>query len=241
MIKPKKPLNEEERLAALREYHILDTPEEAEYDDIATISAQICGTPISLVSLVDADRQWFKARHGIEARETPREVAFCAHAILGSDPLIVPDALEDERFAENPLVTTEPKVRFYAGVPLVTPGGHALGTLCAVDRRPRTLEPEALRALKALARQVVTLLEHRRVSARLADSLERIQLISGLVPICGHCKSIRKDDDYWSTVETFLREHAGADLTHGICPACVKKHFPDIASQVLGSGEPIGQ
>jgi GAF domain-containing protein len=234
MIKARTPLNEQERLDALHEYKILDTPEESEFDDIATISAYICSTPIALVSLVDARRQWFKARVGVDAKETPRDIAFCAHAILGSDPLIVPDALEDERFADNPLVTLDPRVRFYAGVPLITPAGHALGTLCAIDRQPRTLEPQALHALQALARQVVLLLEHRRVSAQLADSLERIQLVSGLVPICSHCKSIRKDDDYWSSVETFLRDHAGADLTHGICPQCIQKHFPDIVQGMDG-------
>ena len=177
--------NEEERLAALREYEILDTADEAGFDDIAKIAAHICGAPIALVSLVDEDRQCCKARVGIDPVETPRHVAFCAHAILGPETLVVADATADERFADNPLVTEDPRIRFYAGAPLVTPLGHALGTLCAIDRRPRSLEPGAQLALEALARQIVVLLEHRRVSARLARSLERIKLLSGTASMCG--------------------------------------------------------
>ena len=214
---------------------MLDTPEEDEFDDIARLAAHICGTPIALVSLVDAKRQWFKARVGVEARETPRDMAFCAHAILGSDTLVVGDAAKDERFAENPLVTGDPLIRFYAGAPLITPMGHALGTLCAIDRRPREMEPSALDALAALARQVVVILEHRRVSAQLADSLKRIKLLSGLVPICSHCKSVRKDDEFWTSVEKFLAEHSGAEFTHGICPDCIAEHYPEFAHKITGS------
>ncbi|MBD2036504.1 PAS domain S-box protein [Leptolyngbya sp. FACHB-321] len=163
------PTNELARLAALHQCHILNTPAESAFDDITRLAAHICGVPIAMVSLVDADRQWFKSKVGIEVNETPREIAFCAHAILQREILIVPDAATDERFTANLLVTAEPHVRFYAGVPLITLEGHALGTLCVIDRVPRTLSPEQIEGLEILARQVVKQLELRRN----LDALER--------------------------------------------------------------------
>ena len=154
--------NEAARLQALREYQILDTDAEAEFDDFTLLAAQICGTPISLISLVDADRQWFKSNVGLEATETPREQAFCAHALHQPNIFLVPDAAEDARFSENPLVTGGPNIRFYAGAPLLTPEGQALGTLCVIDRVPRTLTAAQQAALEALSRQVVARLELRR-------------------------------------------------------------------------------
>jgi PAS domain S-box-containing protein len=156
------PANEEARLEALRELEILDTASEPEFDDLALIASQICGTPISMVTLVDRDRQWFKSHVGTELQQTPRDVAFCAHAILQPDLLVVPDATEDPRFAQNPLVTADPKIRFYAGAPLRTSDGHAVGTLCVVDRRPRKLTNEQEEALRALSHQVEAQLELRR-------------------------------------------------------------------------------
>src|ERR1017187_10234802 len=142
------PTNEAERLAALKEYHILDTGTEQSYDDITTLAAHICEVPIAMISLVDEVRQWFKSRLGVEQQQTPREVAFCAHAILQNEPFIVRDATRDRRLADSALVTGEPHIRFYAGIPLINPEGLALGTLCVVDHQPRRLTTAQQKALQ---------------------------------------------------------------------------------------------
>lgn len=155
------PPNEPERLAALRLFEVLDTGAEAEFDDLALLASTICGTPIALISLIDASRQWFKSRVGLDAQETVREIAFCTHAILGTGIFEVPDALRDERFADNPLVTGSPGIRFYAGAPLTAPNGFQLGTLCVIDRVPRQLDERQRAALAIISRQVMRQLELR--------------------------------------------------------------------------------
>tara|TARA_R110002049_G_scaffold4601_4_gene31920 strand:- start:165973 stop:167226 length:1254 start_codon:yes stop_codon:yes gene_type:complete len=160
------PSNETERLATLHSYEILDTLPEQEYDDIVKIASRICETPIALVSIVDENRQWFKARVGVDVSETDRDAAFCAHAILNQNEVLnIPDATKDARFVDNPLVTGDPHIRFYAGSPLVTPEGIALGTLCVIDSEPHQLTNEQRESLQALGRQVTALLElHRRTN-----------------------------------------------------------------------------
>lgn len=167
--------NERARLAALRAYEILDTLPEASYDDISRVAAEICGTPIALISLVDEHRQWYKSHIGVDVRETPREHAFCAQAILEPGTvMVVEDASRDPRFADNPLVTGAPHIRFYAGAPLVNAEGHALGTLCVIDREPGWLSQRQQESLQALARQVVAQMELRRALARLASNAREL-------------------------------------------------------------------
>jgi len=150
MKEPPLPPREEDRLQALRALLILDTPPEERFDRLTAFAAQEFDMPIVLISLIDAQRQWFKARHGLDLCETSRGVSFCAHAILQDEVMVVPDAALDERFADNPLVTGEPHIRFYAGAPLKMPDGHNLGTLCVIDRSPRSLDAIDLAVLRSL-------------------------------------------------------------------------------------------
>jgi diguanylate cyclase (GGDEF)-like protein len=163
------PANETQRLAALHRYAVLDSGPEQAYDDLTMLASAVCRAPIALISLVDRDRQWFKSAVGLSASETARELAFCAHAILQPDqPFEVPDAQIDPRFAGNPLVTGDPRIRFYAGAPLISPAGLPLGTICVIDRVPRRLSDIERNALQSLARQVVAQLELRQALAGLA-------------------------------------------------------------------------
>ncbi|MGE5450446.1 MAG: ATP-binding protein [Acidobacteriota bacterium] len=170
------PLHPQEslRIKALHELLVLDTLPEPMFDDIAMLASQICDTPIALISLIDSERQWFKAKVGLDALETPREMAFCAHAILAPDQVLVVDnALEDARFASNPLVTDDPHIRFYAGAPIVSDDGMPLGTVCAIGREPKHLSPAQARALQALSRQVSRMLTFRRASLSRIEAVEQ--------------------------------------------------------------------
>ena len=214
------PNNENERLAALRKYHILDTAPEQAFDDITKLAAFICQTPIATVTLVDEHRQWFKSQVGLMASETPRDLAFCAYTILQSEMLIVEDATRDERFRDNPLVLGNPGIRFYAGAPLQTSDGFGLGSVCVIDHKPRHISQEQTDALTRLARMVMLQFEYRAASARLAEALKNVKTLSGLLPICSYCKQVRNDSGYWQQVEVYIQSHSDATFTHGICAKC---------------------
>ncbi len=194
--------SEEQRLVALHRLGILDTPPEPEFDELVKIAAAICGTPIGVVSFLDDHRQWFKATVGLEMQETPREIAFCNHTIQQPGLLQVADAAEDERFANSPLVTGEMGVRFYAGVPVTDPTGQPIGSLCVIDRVPRTLSEEQSNALRLLAAQVVDRLALRAqrqllekalfqaeiANAKLEKSEQRFQIFMDSAPVLGYLK-----------------------------------------------------
>src|SRR5215467_8109215 len=202
-------LNEKTRLQALRRYKILDTDPERAFDDLTVLASHICETPVALISLIDADRQWFKSKVGMDVSETPREVSFCARAIQQSELFVVPDASKDPRFSSNPFVVSDPKIRFYAGAPFTSSDGHPLGTLCVVDLVPRQLTPNQQGALVALSHQVQAQFELRKNLIELRDALDErdraeaerdsniaelrqaldhVQHLSGLLPACSACK-----------------------------------------------------
>jgi anti-sigma regulatory factor (Ser/Thr protein kinase) len=234
------PGDETARLAALARYRILDTAPEQAFDDLTLLASQICGTPIALITLLDADRQWFKSRVGVSLTETSRTIAFCAYAIQEPGLFTIPDALGDTRFRSNPLVAGEPRIRFYAGAPLVTPDGHALGTLCVLDLVPRTLTPEQVDALQALKRQAEAQLELRanvlqltdalaakdraeeertRLIERLEVQLSGVQRLTALVPYCSACQfnvvipaDVRSIGTITDGVTELLRERQWSDV-----------------------------
>lgn len=223
-----RPANEAKRLEALRRYHLLDTPAEANFDDFTLLASFICETPIALISLLDERRQWFKSAVGLAVPETPRDQAFCAHTILQQEVMVVEDATLDERFASNPLVTSAPSIRFYAGAPLVDQDGYALGSLCVIDRQPRVLSVEQRAALQALTRKLMREIEFQQVTSALAAALEEVATVRGLLPICAHCKAVRDDQNYWQSVESYIARHVETDFSHGICDDCLQHHHPAV-------------
>ncbi|MDC0711086.1 GAF domain-containing sensor histidine kinase [Stigmatella sp. ncwal1] len=224
------PRNEEARLEALASHGILDTPPEQGFDDLTRLASQLCGTPVALVSLLDQGRQWFKARVGVDATETPRDFAFCAHAILQDELFVVPDAHLDERFQDNPLVVGEPHVRFYAGTPLKTVSGHNLGTLCVIDHVPRELKPEQAEALRLLGRQVESQLQLRlhaqELTRREAESRSQRDALARMQ---------RHKDELLQLVARDLQAPLGAIQTH----AALMQVRPQIPDDARGAARDI--
>ena len=173
MLKPATPVNEATRIDTLRSLNILDTSPEERFDRLTRLAKRLFGVPIALISLVDADRQWFKSCQGLSASETPRDVSFCGHAILSDEILMVPDALLDERFHDNPLVVGDPKIRFYAGCPLAVPNGSKLGTLCLIDQEPRELDEDDRKLLRDLARMA-----EQEIAAVQLATMDELTLLS---------------------------------------------------------------
>ena len=232
------PSNEAQRLAALHRYQILDTAPEQAFDDFAILAAAICQTPEALLTFLDRDRQWFKTSlTDAFAGETSREVSFCSHTIMHKEVFIVEDALLDARFVDNPLVTSDPSLRFYAGAPLIDREGMALGAICVLDRQPRQISPAQSKALEALARQVILLLEFRETSAELAAALTELKTLRGLLPMCTYCKGVRDDAGFWQSVEEYMSAHYDADVTHGICPDCLKEQYPEVYADLRAKGK----
>ena len=219
---------EQDRLRALAEYRILGTQPENCYDDITKIACLTCKTPVALMSLVDADKQWFKSKVGFDTQETPRDWSFCSHAILSSEPLIIEDATLDKRFMENPLVVKEPKIRFYAGFPLRTPDDQKIGTVCVIDREPGGLCQEQIFVMEALSRQVVILLELRKRSLKLMDALTHMHNVDSIVTTCCYCKQVRDYEGQWQHLEKYLSSISDLRFSHGICDKCMEEHFPDV-------------
>jgi len=201
---------EAQRLEALQRYGVLDTPPEREFDDLAKLASLVCRTPFAAISLIDADRRWFKATVGLSPTELPRAQSLCAETIQQSDVLIVNDTLDDARFRDKPLVTGEPHVRFYAGAPLTTPLGHIVGTICVMDCAPRTLAPEAAAALRVLGQQVMTRLELRR---QISEVHATNQEMKGLLD-----------------VNIAVSRHLERDQLFGAIAACLRNVWRPIAS-----------
>jgi len=214
--------NDSPGMATLREYYVLDTVAERVFDDVTALAAYICDVPIAMISFGDETRQWFKSKVGINEQETPREAVFCAQTILHPEPLIVNDACADARFAGNKLITEEPQIRFFAGFPLVSPAGYSLGALCTVKRAPHQLSERQQTAMKYLSRQVMTLLELRRLSARMAQTLENMMPQSEQRQVCCLCHRVHDQAGEWVTPEVFLREHLQSDVHPVVCPDCFR-------------------
>ena len=222
------PENESARLKALSEYRILGTNPERSYDDITAMASLVCETPIALLSLVDAERQWFKSKVGVEVEQTPRDWSFCAHAIHTPDPLIVHDAFWDERFHDNPLVCSDPKIRFYAGFPLTNHTDERIGTLCVIDRQPKHLSETQLAIMSSLASQAMAFLELRKRSLRLLESFCSSDKPPGMISTCSYCRKAKNDRGQWVFLDQYLGEHSDLHFSHGICDTCIEEHFPEV-------------
>ncbi|WP_022681432.1 sensor domain-containing diguanylate cyclase [Sphingobium bisphenolivorans] len=234
------------RLAALKRYEVLDTPSEASFDRITDLVRSILGVPISVVSLIDQDRQWFKAKSGLAVSETPREIAFCNHTIRHRAPMLVPDAQEDERFSDSPLVTGDPNIRSYAGIPLETPDGYNIGSLCAIDTVPRHFDPHQVAILSNLAALVVEQLELRRIAERdhLTGALTRRAFLTEMNRTIALFERHQRpasvllfDIDHFKNINDTHGHPIGDQVIRGIAELCAGLQRPSDSLGRLGGEE----
>jgi hypothetical protein len=177
---------------------------------------------------VDTDRQWFKSKVGVDVEETVRDWSFCAHAIHSPDPLIIEDALQDERFVDNPLVQGEPQIRLYAGFPLQNDQNHRIGTLCVIDRKPHGLTDIQYNVMESLARQAVSFLELRKRSIKLIESFCSLTEAGGIISTCSYCRKAKDTSGHWMHLDKYLSSRTNLNFSHGICDICIEEHFPDV-------------
>ncbi len=223
------------RLTTLRRYQILDSVSERTYDDIVKLAAHIFEAPIAAILQVEDERHFLKTAVGVRGAESflLNTHTFCEETMAEPDVMVVEDTICDERFANNPLVTSGPQIRFYAGAPLAMPDGIGLGALCVMDIQPRRVGRREKEMLQSLARMVMTTMDLHCVSDALANEVLKVKNLSGLLPICAGCKNIRNDGGYWQRVECYVSENSSAEFTHGLCPGCAQNYFPDITAQEL--------
>ncbi len=214
MDQPETPTHEAERLGALHRYRVLDTPREDMWDDLVLLAAHACLAPIACLSFVGPHRQWCKACTGLEVRDVPRTGSFAVAALPRSDLFIVRDCRTDPRFAQEPFLDHDPRIRFYAGMPIRSPDGYALGVLAVLDRQPRDLSHPQGEALKAFARQIEGFLEYRRQALELRERARLAGAASGLFIICSSCKKIQDESGAWRQSDLFLRDCLHIECSH---------------------------
>ena len=220
------------RLTTLHRYQILDSVSERTYDDIVKLAAHIFEAPIAAILHIENEQHALKTSVGVRGAELflLNTNTFCQETMAEPDVTVVEDTVCDERFAHNPLVTSGPQIRFYAGAPLAMPDGLGLGSLCVMDTKPRRVTRREKEMLQSLARMVMTTMDLQRVSDALASEVLKVKNLAGLLPICAGCKNIRNDGGYWQRVESYVQENSEAEFTHGMCPGCAGKYFPDLSS-----------
>ncbi|KIG15345.1 Diguanylate cyclase (GGDEF domain) with GAF sensor [Enhygromyxa salina] len=225
------------RVDTLHGYAILDSEPEPRFDALTKISSLALDLPVTLITLVDAAREWTKSAYGVELASLPTQLGFGSAAIAARQLLVIEDISTDPRFAAHPLVTGPLQLRFFAGVPLEVRCGHQIGSLCVFGQTPHAVTPRETELLLALAGQVVQMLELRRTESELEGAVQSIRTLATLIPICSHCRKVRDDENHWSTLERLVQAKTGSRFTHGICPDCVREHYPDAADELLRLGK----
>ena len=219
-------------MTTLHRYQILDTVSDRTYEDIVKLAAHIFEAPIAAILQVDDGQHRLKTSVGVRGSESfsMHTQTFCEETMHENEVLVIEDVAMDERFIQNPIVTSGPQIRFYIGAPLAMPDGLGLGSLCVMDSKPRRVERREKEMLQSLARMVMTTMELNRVSDALAEEVTKVKNLAGLLPICSGCKNIRNDGGYWQRVESFMQENSALEFTHGMCPPCAAKYFPGVSA-----------